>query len=240
MAYVYILFDWLWTPRYVGWGKKKFREADHWLRTDPGNPGKNEFIERTWTMLGEIPHARIFTGMTETAAKIEEVRLIRSIGRTDLGRGPLMNLTDGGDGVPKWGTAESRSASTKRSWLIRSRERQSIISKNYWASFTAEERRAIMQRRRKLTPEEGSERARKSNAARTPEQRSAAVRKANESRTPERRSEIAQYAQLSSATHEERSERARRIHAARTPERRKQIMSAANARWKNRKIDKLD
>lgn len=56
--YVYILFDWLGIPRYVGKGKGR-RWYKHERSTDTINWMKNEFIEQTWMMLGEIPKIKI-------------------------------------------------------------------------------------------------------------------------------------------------------------------------------------
>jgi hypothetical protein len=96
--YVYILFDWLGVPRYVGKGK-----GDRWLvherKTDPINWMKNEFIERTWIMLGEVPKRKFEENLTDEEACRLERALIRLIGRQNRGKGPLTNLTDGGEGV---------------------------------------------------------------------------------------------------------------------------------------------
>ncbi len=54
--YVYALFDWVGIPRYIGKGKiGNKREEYHEKKTDPSNWLKNEFIEQTWIMLGEVP-----------------------------------------------------------------------------------------------------------------------------------------------------------------------------------------
>jgi hypothetical protein len=42
---------------------------------------------------------RVADGLTEKEALALEIRLIAEIGREDLGRGPLLNLTDGGIGL---------------------------------------------------------------------------------------------------------------------------------------------
>jgi hypothetical protein len=96
--YTYILFDWLAIPRYVGKGKGRRDEA-HEKSSDPVNWMKNEFIERTWIMLGEIPKIRVRDNISEKEAFALERALIKAIGRADLGKGPLTNMTDGGDGA---------------------------------------------------------------------------------------------------------------------------------------------
>lgn len=92
--YVYILYrhdDGI--PCYVGKGKgerfkghfKYGRHYNHMLRA---------LIERAG---GILPHAIIQFGLTETEAFDLEVQLIGEIGRRAHG-GPLVNMTDGGDG----------------------------------------------------------------------------------------------------------------------------------------------
>lgn len=96
--YVYILFDWLGVPRYVGKGKGG-RVRTHIKKSDASNWLKNEFIERTWIMLEEIPYILVQENISELEAIICETALIKSVGRVDLGTGPLTNRTDGGDGL---------------------------------------------------------------------------------------------------------------------------------------------
>lgn len=51
--------------------------------------------------------------LTEEEAFKHEKYMIAIFGRKDKGTGILRNLTDGGDGVPNWGTAEKRSEIAK-------------------------------------------------------------------------------------------------------------------------------
>src|SRR6202790_667465 len=96
--YTYALFDWMGVPRWIGKGKEK-RIDDHEKQSDPKNQLKNEFIEQTWIMLGEIPKTIIRDELTEIEAFAVERALINAIGRIDLGTGPLTNVTDGGEGT---------------------------------------------------------------------------------------------------------------------------------------------
>lgn len=95
--YVYVLFDWLGVPRYVGKGKDG-RWSDHEIKSDKTNWMKNEFIEQTWIMLGELPKVKVQENISELEALSYEIQLIKIIGRIDLGTGPLTNMSDGGDG----------------------------------------------------------------------------------------------------------------------------------------------
>lgn len=98
--YVYILFDWLGVPRYVGKGKGGTkRENIHEQSSDASNWLKNEFIEQTWIMLEEIPKIIIKDEISEKEAFKLEAFLIKIIGRLDIKTGPLTNMTNGGEGA---------------------------------------------------------------------------------------------------------------------------------------------
>lgn len=95
--YVYVLFDFCGIPRYIGKGRNN-RWLEHERYTDPNNTLKNEFIERTWIILGEIPKIKVREDLTQDEAFALEIILISLIGRLDIKTGPLTNLTAGGDG----------------------------------------------------------------------------------------------------------------------------------------------
>ncbi len=179
--YVYILFDWLGTPRYVG--KSKYgsnRENKHEKYTDAHNQLKNEFIEQTWIILNEIPKLRVQEYLTEAQAFESEKALIKAIGRIDLNTGPLTNLTDGGEGMSGYCYSDF----SKR--LI------SIGVKN-WAAG--------------LSPEIRSEFARRSHKNQTSEERSAIVSRGHLKRSKESyvKSIIAMIEALNAMTPEQRS-----------------------------------
>lgn len=113
MYYVYLLsYPETKIPFYVGVGKENRRshiprEQQHIVDAKKLAEGKklqkpnlhklhtiNKILATGSTPLIEI----VSTHETETAAFEEEIRLIRLIGRKDLGLGPLTNLTDGGEG----------------------------------------------------------------------------------------------------------------------------------------------
>src|ERR1700722_8197196 len=146
--YTYILFDWLGIPRYVGKGKGN-RWFRHEQRTDTSNQLKNEFIEQTWIMLEEIPKIKIAENMTNVEACILETLLINTIGRQNTGTGTLVNLTDGGEGIPGY---------AHQNWA-------KIIISERSASWNAS-----------LEPEVRAARARHATSHLTPEQRSANAR----------------------------------------------------------------
>ncbi len=123
--YVYILFDYLGIPRYIGKGRGK-RWEEH--KSTDGNKLKAAFIRRTLAVLGEIPKLRIREHLDEKTAFTIEIILITALGRIDIGTGCLTNLTDGGDGFNSesakkanaaWmaaSTPEQRSARLKEIW----------------------------------------------------------------------------------------------------------------------------
>ncbi len=101
--YVYVIFDLRGVPRYVGKGKGK-----RWLQTDLFGCNRHLLgIARKAGM--PLPRVKTREGLTDAEARATEVALIAAIGRADLGRGPLVNLTDGGDRMAGWvPSAETR------------------------------------------------------------------------------------------------------------------------------------
>jgi general stress protein YciG len=194
--YVYILFDFLGQPRYVGKGT-----GDRWLRherkTDPVNILKNSYIEQATIVLDEVPKIKVRENLTEKEAYALEVALIKAIGRYPVG--PLCNMTAGGDGLD---TETARKLNAARP----PEQRRETARKAGAASAAArdpEERRAAGQKggtvsRAALTPAQRSEASQKAatvlHAKLSPAQRSAAARKANAALTPAQRTENARKA----------------------------------------------
>jgi len=235
--YIYILFDWMGTPRYVGKGCGN-RDTDHERYTDPVNWMKNEFIERTWTMLDEIPKVRIMENILEKDAFEIEKMLIGVIGRLDLSTGSLTNMTEGGEGSVDAGRIGGRASKAKLT-LEEKRERGRFVG------LTGGRKGAITGHNRR-TPEERSEFARKGaralHASLTPEQHSSNSRigalAMHANMTPEQyiaRSRT----QIANMTLEQRSARSRAggraTQAKLTPEQRSDKgRRGALARWGNK------
>ena len=80
---------------YVGKGKNK-RAWRHLNRT-----GRHPFIQRLQFMKRSNinPIIEIINALDENHAHFMEICCIAVIGRKDLGKGPLLNLTDGGEGT---------------------------------------------------------------------------------------------------------------------------------------------
>jgi len=112
--YVYILLDprkpgkyeylgldigFLFEPFYVGKGKGK-RVTNHFLPCElKRNTPKVNRIKKIMKNINDYPFAlKICDFISKEEANNLEMKLIKLIGRKDLGKGPLVNLTDGGDG----------------------------------------------------------------------------------------------------------------------------------------------
>lgn len=90
-------------PFYVGKGKTKSRRDVKHLWEAKRTEGRctNHRINRIRGILQdglEPLIVRLFEDLTHEEACSKEINLIASIGRQDLGKGPLLNLTDGGEG----------------------------------------------------------------------------------------------------------------------------------------------
>jgi hypothetical protein len=106
--YVYIYLDprikssvdgYDYEPFYVGKGKK-YRYKVHLQEAIRGWDGSNtEKMEKIRSILqsGNKPIIIVSEKMEEFDALSEEIRLIKKIGRKDKNKGPLLNITDGGD-----------------------------------------------------------------------------------------------------------------------------------------------
>jgi hypothetical protein len=87
-------FSFLYEPFYVGKGKEyRWRQRTH----------KNAHVRHLMKILGDPTKYTILleADSSETALQREQ-DVIRLIGRKDFGIGPLLNLTDGGEGTVGW------------------------------------------------------------------------------------------------------------------------------------------
>ena len=88
--YVYVYFFLDGRPAYVGKG-----HGDRW-RGGHSNKQLNGAVRNAG---GSLPVVVVRDGLTEVEAFATEIAFIVAIGRADLGTGPLLNHTDGGQGV---------------------------------------------------------------------------------------------------------------------------------------------
>lgn len=100
--YVYILRKPDGTPFYVGVGtQRRLLAHEEEAKRHTGRRGrKHATIRKIWRTGGVVRYQIAgWFDVWEDALAVE-VRLIAEIGRADLGKGPLTNLTDGGEGAP--------------------------------------------------------------------------------------------------------------------------------------------
>lgn len=113
--YVYVLIRPNGEPFYVGMGSGN-RMAQHEDFARRGERShKANVIRSIWAQGHEVGKAIVARFDSDREAKVCERRMITEFGRADLGLGPLINRTDGGDGVTGW------SADFRRLHSIRTR-----------------------------------------------------------------------------------------------------------------------
>lgn len=136
--YTYVYFDvQRQEPFYVGKGKNA-RAWDH-LKSEK----RSEFIHRLRKMIrnSNNPRISIYAGFDNELSSLVEMELISKYGRKDLGLGPLLNLTDGGEGA-----AGRKASDAHRANMSKAKKGQKYseeASKNYRAAsigrtYTAE------------------------------------------------------------------------------------------------------
>lgn len=97
--YVYILRRPDGRPFYVGMGSGRRVLVHEELARTGDTSEKSHVIRKVWASGGEVRREIVARFGTDLEAKAHEVSLIAEIGRKDLGAGPLVNRTGGGDGV---------------------------------------------------------------------------------------------------------------------------------------------
>ncbi len=91
--YVYVIFRPDGTPCYVGKGQR-----DRWVAH--ARKSHNRALNAIYAAAGgSLPIIKVREGLTDPEACEIEMHIIVAIGRANLGEGPLVNLTDGGEGV---------------------------------------------------------------------------------------------------------------------------------------------
>ena len=200
--YVYVLFDWLGVPRYVGKGR-----ANRWLQHEQSKRIKS-FIAQTILMRGDIPKIKIREGLSEHTAYSIEHAFIVAIGREP--NGPLVNRTEKGSGP---NSDQVRAWHARRTIEERRAHMQAAIS----ASVAKRMQNRQPRHQTPMTPERRSSASRKAIAAQSAEQLSAIGRRRNEFITYETRSEIGRK-RNAHMTDERRQENAKHITNCQTKE----------------------
>jgi hypothetical protein len=130
--YVYIYFDLDGIPLYVGKGHGK-----RWERLDPHSCRNPHFLRKVAKARREgreLPRLKVRDNLTEAEAFEIEMALIKAIGRRVTGDGPLLNLTEGGQGISGFKFSEEtlakmRSAALGRVVSVETRAKISKTSK---------------------------------------------------------------------------------------------------------------
>lgn len=129
--YVYVYFRPNGIPCYVGKGKDK-RWLRHFVYT------ANRHLRNLIAKHGDLPVIKIRENLSAKEASEIEIALIKVIGRTVNG-GPLVNMTDGGDGAPGWKHSKAFIARLKKRRV--SQKTRHLISKGNKAYFSQPEQR---------------------------------------------------------------------------------------------------
>ena len=133
--YVYVMSRPNGEPFYVGCGRGK-RIARHEAEAaTPARSRKLLIIRKIKRNGGTVRYKLERWCATWAAAAEYECFLIKGIGRSDLGSGPLMNLTAGGDGFRELGpkAKERKSEALKRRWTkAEYRERMAKHAQSQW------------------------------------------------------------------------------------------------------------
>ncbi len=200
---------------------------------------KNEFIEQTWIMLGEIPKVKIRENVSELEALATEVALIKAIGRIDLRTGPLTNMTDGGDGWRNLSDASKRNIGiAKQNWwketnLESSLKKMSKSAQSRWANMTDQERIDLG---RKMsagrTSEQWKEILDRINAAQDPIRKKQRLQELWNEKTPEERQAIVKRMRNGQTPGQNRNA-ALRMTASLTPQQRHDKIVKG---WKTRRL----
>lgn len=104
---------------YVGKGRGD-RIAEHGGKSDKVNKWKFAIIRKAKDAGQDVMRIKIHEGLTNSDAQKIERRLIKEIGRANIGSGPLVNMTDGGEGT----LGRKASVETRRKMSEKARSRE--------------------------------------------------------------------------------------------------------------------
>lgn len=126
--YVYIYYCDKNIPFYVGYGKNK-RMYDHIkeAKRSPNPTAGDHKLNKIRKILSEglEPKVEIYASdLSREEACLIEISLIENIGRSDLGLGPLTNMTKGGDGTVDWSDELRQKVSEKRKGIISAKDKE--------------------------------------------------------------------------------------------------------------------
>src|SRR3990167_3303126 len=156
-VFVYVLFrPWDGSPCYVGKGKGRRWESHEWCADNHCNRRLGRIIKKARRLGMEVPRVKVRENLIETESFEIERALIAAIGRSDQGRGPLVNLTDGGEGASNPSlevrAKMSVSGTAARLGTKRSQETRDAIGRAHKGRIIKPEWRAKMSTTRKDKP----------------------------------------------------------------------------------------
>lgn len=152
--YVYVLYrDDGMTPFYVGKGKgARMTHHERWAKK--GRSYKDNIICEMKERGIRVPMRKVAENLTEEGAFSLEAELIAQFGRHP--NGPLVNLTDGGDGVPALPVDTrvlmgKRSGDARRGKHLSAQHRESISAARLGAVFSDQHKANLSAARAKVT-----------------------------------------------------------------------------------------
>jgi hypothetical protein len=116
-------YEFPYEPFYIGKGKGR-RLFSHWDDVDAHKPGGNynkyNRIKESMKANYGVPEVQIIESyLLENEAYDIEKEYIKIIGRSDLNKGPLTNLTDGGEGIQNLNRESRKEAGRKLSVFLK-------------------------------------------------------------------------------------------------------------------------
>lgn len=186
-SYVYVWFcPIIGEPRYVGKGIGRRYQPKRRMRRRL-NPLLRRFLDKH---NGEVPVVIVRQDLTDEEASSIEIALIKTIGRRDLKTGPLLNMTDGGDGVGDyWKMPENKERITA---YRRSRSDEfKKAAEDQWKDPEVRSK-MISGLKASMTPEHRADISNWMKRAHTPERRAEVSKKMKEGWTPEKRAALAE------------------------------------------------
>lgn len=113
--YTYILFRSNNVPFYVGYGQR-YRISFHEKQAfdNPDDSMKVRAILKIWRQHKEVKYLITNIYKNRISAQKQETYFIKKIGRKDLNRGPLANLSDGGEGINRSQIVKNKQSKTMK------------------------------------------------------------------------------------------------------------------------------
>ena len=140
--FIYDDLEYFYEPFYVGKGKNRRKYAHLYSNKEDHNRLKINIINKILKN-GEYPIIEIlFESNSEEESYKKEVDIINIIGRRDLKRGPLSNMTNGGDGSNRIQTKEEK---IKKSELVKNKIKNGILWGFFKPGYKETQEKSVLQ-----------------------------------------------------------------------------------------------